>query len=349
LKRVIVVGGGIIGCSIAWRLAQRGVSVVVVEKDEPVSKASWAAAGMLHPLMPPGSPLQRLTDASFAEFPAFVEELQRVTGIDAQLQLDDTVGGGSVDNRKLGRAAFTAAAGLGVQFRTGISARRLSHSAGSFRSVELSDGSTLQGDVVVIAAGAWSGELLGLPIKVQVFPVKGQMLAVEHTPQLLANIIITDDVYLVPRGALRLLIGATVEHVGFDTHVTEAGINGLLTAAHQLVPAIADARIVETWAGLRPGTPDDLPILGEDPHIRGVFYATGHFRNGILLAPITARIMTNLIAANRTEYDLSAFSIGRFVVDVSNPRCDLCGAAMNEWHCRIICPSCGYQRDCSDP
>lgn len=349
-RRVVVAGAGIIGCTIAWRLAQRGLHVVVVEKDQPASKSTWAAAGMLHPIIETDEPaLHHLAQASIADYERFVAELRDETGIDALLQLDDAFGGGSVDNRMLGRAAAEAAERAGAEFKTGVSVRNVKHSQGQFSGVELSDGTTIEADAVVIAAGAWSSEILGLPIRVPVIPIRGQMVAVEHTPQLLSHIMITDECYLIPRGESRILIGATIERVGFDTSVTEEGIKGLLAAAHELVPAIADANVVETWAGLRPGTPDELPILGEDPRIRGVYYATGHFRNGILLAPVTAEAMTELIVAGSTDFDLSPFSIGRFMVAVDDPRCDLCGSPMNEWHCRIICTGCGYQRDCSDP
>ena len=349
-QRVIVIGAGVIGCSIAWRLAQRGRSVIVVEKGEPVSQATWAAAGMLHPITDTDLPsFHGLMRASFAEYPAFVAELREITGIDAGLILDEEIGGGSVDNRRLGEAAYIAARAAGVEFRMHTAARRIHHSDNTFDSVELNNRERLEGDAVVIAAGAWSAEILGLPIRIPVVPVRGQMLAVEHEPQLLEHIIITDECYLVPRGEKRLLIGATVEHAGFDTRVTEEGIRGLVKAAHHVVPEVAKAKIVETWAGLRPGTPDELPILGRDPRIEGVYYATGHYRNGILLAPITARLMSELIVSGKTNYDLSDFSIGRFVVDITQPRCDLCGALMDDSHCKIICRSCGYQRDCSDP
>ncbi|HEX6062684.1 MAG TPA: FAD-dependent oxidoreductase [Longimicrobiales bacterium] len=347
VERVVVIGGGLIGCTIAWRLAQRGLQVTVVEKDQPASKASWAAAGMLLPLMEAGSPLAPLTDASFQAYPAFVEELREITGIDAELRLEGP-GKGSVDNRKLGRAAYDAAKQAGAIFRLRVEARKVVCSTARFQRVALSNGAALEADAVVIAAGAWSGELLGLPFKLPVVPVRGQMLAVEHEPPVAEHIIKGDKCYLVPRGR-RLLIGATVEHVGFDERTTEAGIAELRAAAQELLPAVADARVLETWAGLRPGTPDDLPILGADPRVPGVFYATGHFRNGILLAPVTAQVITELIAEGTTSFDLEPFSVARFVVPIDDPRCDLCGAPMLEWHCRIVCPACGYQRDCSDP
>ena len=312
--RVIVIGGGIIGCSTAWRLAQRGCSVVLLEKDEPASRATWAAAGMLHPLSETDLPsFHELTHASFGEFPAFVEELRDVTGIDAELIIDPGIEGGSVDNRKLGEAAHRAARAAGVEIRTRTAASRIAHQNGQFRSVELADGQHVDGDAVVIAAGAWSGDLSGLPNRLPVIPVRGQMLAVEHEPQLLSHIVITDECYLVPRGIKRLLIGATIEHAGFDARVTDEGIRGLVKAAQEAVPEVTRAKIVETWAGLRPGTPDDLPILGGDPRVAGVYYATGHYRNGILLAPVTARLMADLIVDGDSGYDLSDFSIERFV------------------------------------
>jgi glycine oxidase len=345
--RAVVIGGGIIGCSIAWRLAQRDVHVTVIEKNEPVSKASWAAAGMLLPLMEPGSPLQPLTDASFAIFPAFVDELRDITGIDADLQIEAV--GGSVDNRKLGRAVYEAAVVAGVEFVIGVGARKVIRDGGHVRQVELADDTVLDCDVVIIAAGAWSGELLGLSYRIPVVPVRGQMLAVQHEYRLVPHILHSDRCYVVPRGTTRTLVGATVERAGFDESTTEHALNDLMSCARQLVPAIATATIVETWAGLRPGTPDDLPILGRDSRTTGLFYATGHYRNGILLAPITAQLVSELIVEGETTISLTDFSLDRFIVDVNSPVCDLCGSPMKEWHCRIICTGCGYQRDCSDP
>jgi glycine/D-amino acid oxidase-like deaminating enzyme len=302
---------------------------------------------MLLPFIDHDIPLRELAALSFAEYPEFVSELHNATNVDAELILEAGASG-SVDNRKLGRAVYEAAVAFGVEFRLGVAARNVVSTASHFQLVELADGSAISADAVVIAAGAWSNDLLGLPMRVPVIPVRGQMLAVEHVPPLVPHIVESVKCYLVPRGD-RLLIGATVERVGFNEDTTETGIAGLLAAARELLPAIANARVLETWAGLRPGTPDDLPILGADPNVENVFYATGHYRNGILLAPVTARVMAELIAEGSSSVDLGGFSIGRFRVAVDDPRCDLCGAPMNESHCKIICPNCGYQRDCSDP
>lgn len=346
-QSIIVAGAGLIGCTIAWRLAQNGCRVTVIEPSSPASKASWAAAGMLLPLMEPNSPLEALTKVSYDEYPTFVDELRAITGIDAALQLE--VKGGSVDNRRLGQAAYAAAVAAGAEFVLDVSVRRVVTRNGRFEQAELSDGSARAADAIVIAAGAWSGQILGLPVRIPVTPVRGQMLAVEHESPLVPHIIKGERCYLVPRGRNRTLVGATVERVGFDESVTESGIQGLLDCAAALEPRVKTARVVETWAGLRPGTPDDLPVLGTDRDVAGIYYATGHYRNGILLAPITAHIITDLILKGGTTFDLSPFALDRFVVRVDDPRCDLCGAPMKEWHCRLICTACGYQRDCSDP
>ena len=143
-------------------------------------------------------------------------------------------------------------------------------------------------------------------------PRKGQMFSViPREPGFLRHVIRTEEVYLVPRTDGRVLIGATVEDVGFDKRVAPETIKHMGRLADQIVPEIAHAKITESWAGLRPGTPDDLPILGET-EISGYFIATGHFRNGILLAPLTAAIMTKLLRAEAPGHSLEAFSPLRF-------------------------------------
>ena len=119
-------------------------------------------------------------------------------------------------------------------------------------------------------------------------------------------------VYLVPRRDGRLLAGSTYEEAGFDKRVTGEALGGIVARALRLAPALADATFTAAWAGLRPGTPDNLPILGRDPDVKGLFYATGHYRNGILLAPVTARAVAALVLGRRTSYDLRPFAVDRF-------------------------------------
>jgi glycine oxidase len=163
---------------------------------------------------------------------------------------------------------------------------------------------------VVNCAGAWSGQLGPLPIPTR--PVKGQMVCVAmHPRDLVKHVIRSPEVYLIPRSDGRLLAGATVEEAGFDKRVEPSTIKRLHNAALALVPRLAESRILEDWAGLRPGTPDALPILGATV-IPGYYVATGHFRDGILLAPITAHVMAHVITGEKPEFDLDAFSPGRF-------------------------------------
>jgi glycine oxidase len=358
-KRVIIAGGGLIGCSIAWRLAARGVSVHVFESARPGMAASYAAAGMLAPLFEAPSPSFRdLAFASLEQYPQFVAELQRASGIDAELLLtgkldvafsdeefndlaahygealpasvrevdladEDGIApdahrvllsenDGSIDNRKLGQAAYGAAANAGVEFSIGVSVLMVECGGRGFEAVRLSNGERIEADAIVVCAGAWSGTIEGLPQALPVFPVRGQMIALECVPRVLNRIVMTRDCYIVPRSFGRVLVGSTVEHVGFDARTTAEGVAHLLSAAERVVPKLVDAPVVETWAGLRPGTPDDLPILGADPRAAGVFYATGHFRNGILLAPITADLMTAVVCGEESGHDLRPFSVDRF-------------------------------------
>ena len=163
---------------------------------------------------------------------------------------------------------------------------------------------------IVNCAGAWSGQIG--PHAFPTRPVKGQMLClVMHPRHLLKHVVRTPEVYLIPRSDGRLLVGATVEEAGFDKRTVPDTIQRLHRAALKLVPKLADAKILEDWAGLRPGTPDNLPILGATS-TPGYYAATGHFRDGILLAPITAQVMADVIEGRRPQHGLTPFSPSRF-------------------------------------
>jgi glycine oxidase len=168
--------------------------------------------------------------------------------------------------------------------------------------------STYSADTVVNCAGAWAGQFA--PLQFPARPVKGQMLCVA-APNLIKHVVRAPDVYLVPRSDGRILIGSTLEEAGFDKRVVPETIHKLHHAAIRLIPALQQARVLEDWAGLRPGTPDDLPILGATV-VPGYFVAAGHYRDGILLAPVTAKLMAQLITGETPAYDLSAFSAARF-------------------------------------
>lgn len=174
--------------------------------------------------------------------------------------------------------------------------------------------------LVVIAAGAWSEDVAGLPRRLGVVPVKGQMVAVDGRAAGLTRIVGGPGAYCVPRGDGRVLIGATVERARFDVTVGEAAIAGLVTAAADYVPALGSADRLRTWAGIRPGTADELPIVGPDPDVEGLVYATGHYRNGILLAPITAAAVAALAGGSVPPVDLTPFSPARLRDPHADPR-----------------------------
>lgn len=217
-----------------------------------------------------------------------------------------------VDNRRLTEAVVAAAKSAGAVFRTGDGVTAVATDSGRVTAVTLTSGERIEAERVVIAAGAWAGDIGGLPRPLPVRPVKGQMFAVRGAAGVLERVIVGDGCYIIPRADGRLLVGATVEDVGFTSGPTPRGIAALMAAAVAAVPMIADLPLVETWAGFRPGTPDGLPIIGADPSVAGLIYATGHFRNGILLAPITAECVAELVHGGAPPVPLDAFAVDRF-------------------------------------
>ena len=215
----------------------------------------------------------------------------------------------SVDPRALTAAAWKTAKSRGIDFSSGDEVVSVTVAEGRATGVQTIK-TTFHGSKVVNCAGAWSGQIP--PHNLPTRPVKGQMLClIMPSRTLLKHVVRSPEAYLIPRSDGRLLVGATVEEAGFDKRTDLATIQRLHKAAIALVPKLADAKILEDWAGLRPGTPDALPILGET-QTPGYFVATGHFRDGILLAPITAEVMAAVIEGRKPEYDLAAFSPARF-------------------------------------
>jgi glycine oxidase len=347
---VIIAGAGIIGVSLGLELRERGAKVLLLDRGEPGNEASSAAAGMLAATDPETPPaLLPLALESARMFPEYVRKLEDLSGIktdfrrqgaiaflDAasappeytKLSGDDLrrlepllqshvsqnhapqshdrsaffVQEDSVDPRLLMRAAVSAARNRGVELRANAEVKEI-RSRGDQVEV-VTDADVFAAGAVVNCRGAWSGA----PVK----PRKGQMLYVQPPRQnLLQHVVHAPDVYIVPRGSGKILVGATLEDVGFDKTVSAATIQDLLRAGARYLPELEPAPIIESWAGLRPGTPDDLPIMGRTETPR-VFVASGHFRNGILLAPITAKIMAGLVTGKAPGLDIRAFSPSRF-------------------------------------
>lgn len=346
----VIVGGGIIGLSCAWRAAQRGARVAVVDRSRPPAGATRVAAGMLAPVgeLAFGEPeLLKLTVAASELYPDFVAELEAASGIatgyrrdgalhvaldrdeaaelrrvhelqrslglgaewlpprrcrDLEPGLTPSFGGGvhapdeaSVDPRALMEALLAALdAAEGVDLLTGTGVEAALREGERIAGVRTESGEELRAPSVVLAAGAWSGQAEWLPeaARPPVRPVKGQILELRSRDGAAPcqRIVASERVYLVPRPDGRLVVGATVEEQGFDTAVTAGGVHELLREAYRLLPDVAEMELVEAAAGLRPGTPDNLPLVGPSG-VDGLLWATGHYRNGILLAPLSAKTL----------------------------------------------------------
>jgi len=368
---VLVVGAGAIGLGIAWRAAQRGARVTVLDRGPAGAGASHAAAGMLNVCSeaePGEQDLIALGRRSQALWPAFGAELEAASGLPVDLRTEGTLAVAltgadqarlrhhlafqhqlglpvewisaadargrephlaanvvgalwspedhQVDNRKLVAALQVAARTAGAEIRAHCPAQGLLIEGRKAAGVVLADGAKLHADVVVLAAGAWSRGIEGLPpaLRPPVRPVKGQMLALAMPPAapLVSHVVHGTGVYLVPRRDGTLIVGATVEEKGFDTALTAGGVLSLLEAAWRLVPAIEELPIAEMWVGHRPGSRDDAPILGPGP-VDGLIYATGHHRNGILLAPVTADAIARLAVTAESDPAIQPFAPERFL------------------------------------
>jgi glycine oxidase len=349
---VIIIGGGIIGLSLALALRRRGATVLVVERGEPGREASYAAGGMLVDCsLETPAPLQPLATASTRMYPEFAQELELESEVHVDLRDHGTIvfpalehisewkrfthaqllplppadlepalaetnspafylKERSVDPRALSAAAWKTAKRRAVDFSSGDEVTAVTLIDGRATGVTTTK-TEFHTAKVVNCAGAWSGQIA--PHAFPTRPVKGQMLCL-LTPShaRLKHVIRSPEAYLIPRSDGRLLVGATVEEAGFDKRTDLATIQRLHRAALALIPRLRDARILENWAGLRPGTPDALPILGATS-TPGYYVATGHFRDGILLAPITAEVMAAVIEGRTPECDLSPFSPARFL------------------------------------
>ncbi|MBC6419345.1 MAG: glycine oxidase ThiO, partial [Prochloron sp. SP5CPC1] len=236
----------------------------------------------------------------------------------------DVVGGwwypedGQVDNRALLKSLLSAARALGVNLKEGVAVESIQVQKGKVTCLRTAQGK-FQGAKYVLATGSWCNQLLPLPVR----PVKGQMLSLgmpnsNHEPLPLTRVIFGPQTYLVPRRDGRLIVGATSEEVGWTPYNTPSGINNLLQRAINLYPALGNWKIEEFWWGFRPGTPDELPILGTSPW-ENLILATGHYRNGILLAPITAALLTDLILQNKENPLLAHFRYHRFTTSLPQP------------------------------
>jgi glycine oxidase len=371
---VAVVGGGVIGLAVAWRLARSELRVSVID-PAPAAAASRAAAGMLAPVSEVRygeTELLRFAMESLRRYPGLVADLEAATGhvlglrgegtliaatdagdremlielhrFQTELGLDATMLGAaavrdiepmvspdvrcgllvrsdhSIDNRRLTAALLAALDGPAVELvHRRVASVTVEH--GRATGVLLDNGDTVGAGAVVVAAGPWSGELDGVPQQaIPVRPVKGQILRLQaRQPRLLPGCSIRGlvngrEIYLVPRTDGELVVGATVEEVGFDTTVRAGAVREMLRDARAVMPSVDELELVEACAALRPGSPDNAPIIG-DTGVEGLTVATGHHRNGILLTPLTADLVAAIVTDTASEEDrrwLAVAAPGRF-------------------------------------
>lgn len=343
-----VVGDGVIGLATVLELARAGLSCALFGAAE-LGAGSGAAAGILAPSIGHRQPeIRAFFRHSLDLYPAFLAPLREFdtdlsvsAGLLEILPSPAALTDLGADSTPLKAAevrhrapALAAPFGAVLHSRDGaidstrlLSAlrqavfrddtiRRYDGAAhigigGSPALVRTRDGTTVRANRVVLAAGAWSPLIDGLPRAIPVRPLKGQMLALD-SGDVIPQPVMSDHIYLVPRGP-DLVVGATSEDAGFDTSTTDAAIASLHAAATGLCPSLAGARITRRWAGLRPATPDLLPILGTDQNYPALIYACGHSRNGILLAPATAQAVRRLVEhPGATDTALAPFSVARF-------------------------------------
>lgn len=296
MRAVIVIGGGIVGGSIAWRLAQAGCRVTLFDAGLFGGEASWAAAGMLAPGSEFSEPSKwtELATESMALYPSFVEELRNDSGLPIDFQICGSQsrqatypGDGFVNPRDVMRALRSVCAAHSVAIRERTPVTHLD-----------TDGES----AVVVAAGAWSsaislryrGQALTLP---ESFPVKGHLIAYQRKPGLLGPIRRSGHTYVLQRSNGWVVAGSTEQHVGFDRKVDARFCERLHNRAVRLWPDLRGTLYDQAWIGFRPGTPDGLPALGRFASTN-VWLAYGHYRNGILLAPVTAEKIARAITAS---------------------------------------------------
>ncbi len=345
---VLVVGGGVIGCAVAWALAERGLAVTLLERGALAGEASGAAAGMLAPFGEAlgEGPFLRWALRALARFPSLAEQLRDASGVDPEysasgilrvalepdaaraLEALAALPGADALARLEPREAFALAPGLsravvsavfspaeghvrspllvrayagaaarrGARIETGAPVGGLVREGERVLGVETPDGARAAGAVVLCTgsgsrlASGWLGAGFELPVA----PVRGQIASLDAPSPPFGPILWSEGgVYLVPKRDGSVVAGATVERVGFDCRVTASGVAELLAGAARLVPALADATFRGAWAGLRPETPDGLPLIGPVPGAAGLYVAAGHYRNGVLLSPVTAELVAD--------------------------------------------------------
>ena len=370
---ILIIGGGIIGLSIAWRLIGIGKKVIIIDKKNLGKEASWAAAGMLSgrlDLKPCEKKLLPIFEKSHLAWPKFAEELENKSGKSIGYKKEGTLRvacdldeekklKNNYDFLKNNKVNITWLSGDKIRdkepyvsnnvlsgffspddhhvnnryildalitilkknknnciFKENTEVEKIITNKNQVIGVKTNN-EIIKTKEIIVCSGAWTSKIKNIEIKeVPIRPVKGQMvcLKIPKNILLLKHILWRENVYLVPRNNSDLIIGATEEEMGYDKSLTVGGIYNLLKVAREVLPAIEDLSIVESWSGLRPTSRDDAPIIGPSKKLKGLIYATGHHKNGILLAPLTSSVIKNYYLNGNIGNDFNNFEPGRFVI-----------------------------------
>lgn len=341
-NHVVIIGAGAIGCTSALTLAERGWHVTLIDQGRLGQESSWAGGGILFPLLPwnYAESVNRLALAGAALYPALAEKLLSCTGIDpeyrqcgmlilpkfdqeAALQwcqahgvIAETKDNGiwlplvaQVRNPRLMQALHAQLKRSGVELLEHTQLTPLPIDAGRLCEWRDTSGRVFEADVYVLTAGAWSQNLLGShALSLQMKPMRGQMLLYRLSPDVLTHILYREDFYLIPRIDGHILAGSTVEDVGFDKSTTSDTAAKLATKAATLLPQLAGAPVIKHWSGLRPGSPDNVPVIARHPAFENLYLNTGHFRYGVTMAPASAEILAGLICGNTSLMDAAPYA-----------------------------------------
>lgn len=362
----MIIGGGVIGCSIAYYLAKQGIKPLILERRQISSEASCAAAGGLWPQSESNGPgifldlclesnkmfptlcrelewdikfdpaglLHLIEDEEAMEESKRLMEWQLKKGLKVEfltreetLKMEPALSNdllGSLyfddDNQlstiDLTHAFYLGAMSLGAKVMTDTEVKQIILTKRGIEGVIAKKGrqkEKINTRIVINAAGAWSrtiGEMVGL--RIPVIPIRGQAVLTDPLPTLFRRSLVAKNVYMMQKASKNIVLGSTREDVGYDKMVSIEGIENLRNAGCQVIPQLKNATMVRTWAGLRPYTPDEVPILGKVDEVEGFIMASGHFRNGILLAPITGKLIAELIVDGKTSFPLKETRLSRF-------------------------------------
>ena len=340
----IVIGAGIIGLATAQRLLAQGAAVTVLERGVAGQESSWAGGGILSPLCPWDYPdeVTRLTTCGAALFPAWAQALHGATGIDSEYEVSGMLvlppfdgqaarqwcaahgvavnsaeegalflpDVAQVRNPRLLRALRQQVAALGGRMVEQCSVRELVAVNGRVQALATSGG-VFSAENYIVTAGAWSKEVLGqYALQLDIKPVRGQMLLFKFAAPPLRHIVVQGGLYLIPRRDGHLLVGSTLEEVGFDKHTTITAHDDLYQRAQRLLPQLCDMPLVRHWAGLRPASPRNIPTIARHPQLDNLYLNSGHFRYGVTMAPASVEILLNELAGAPQPFDVAPYQAG---------------------------------------